>query len=48
MPHLRPQRGTSRGRRFKIKRIIFFPLIIYLAYMFTDSLMPLFLIGFVV
>ena len=48
MPLLRLWRRISRGRRLNIKRVIFFPLIVYAAYMFIDSFMPLFMVGFVV
>ena len=39
---------ASRGRRLNIKRVIFFPVIIYAAYVVIDSFMPLFMVGFVV
>ena len=39
---------ASRGRRLNIKRVIFFPVIIYSAYVVIDSFMPLFMVGFVV
>ena len=39
---------ASRGRRLNIKRVIFFPLIIYATYVVIDSFMPLFMVGFVV
>ena len=45
---LKPFRKLSRGRRLNIKRVIFFPFIVYAAYMFIDSFMPLFMVGFVV
>ena len=48
MALLRLWKRTSRGRRLNIKRVIFFPLIVYAAYMFIDSFMPLFMVGFVV
>ena len=48
MPLLRLWRKTSRGRRLNIKRVIFFPLIVYAAYMFIDSFLPLFMAGFVI
>jgi len=48
MPLLSLWKRTSRGRRLNIKRVIFFPLIVYAAYMFIDSFMPLFMVGFVV
>ena len=37
-----------KGRRLNIKRVIFFPLIVYSVYIFIDSFMPLFMIGFVI
>ena len=48
MALLRLWKRTSRGRRLNIKRVIFFPLIVYAAYMFIDSFMPLFMVGFAV
>ena len=48
MPLLRLWRRTSRGRRLNIKRVILFPIIVYAAYVFIDSLLPLFMVGFVV
>ena len=48
MALLRLWKRTSRGRRLNIKRVIFFPLIVYAAYMFIDSFMPLFMVGFVI
>ena len=48
MPLLRLWRKTSRGRRLNIKRVILFPLIVYAAYMFIDSFLPLFMAGFVI
>ena len=38
----------SRGRRLNIKRVIFFSIIVYAAYVLMDSFLPLFVIGFVV
>ena len=38
----------NRQKRLNIKRVIFFPLIVYAAYLFLDSFMPLFMIGFVI
>ncbi len=35
-------------KRLNTKRIILFPLIVYAAYVFIDSFMPLFIVGFVV
>ena len=48
MPLIRLWRRTSRGRRLNIKRIILFPVIIYAAYVFIDSFMPLLMLGFVI
>ena len=45
---LKPSKKLSRDRRLNIKRIILFPLIVYAAYVFIDSFMPLFMVGFVV
>ena len=39
---------TSRGRRLNIKRVMFFPLIVYSVYLLVDSFMPLFMVGFVI
>ena len=48
MPLLRLWRRTSRGRRLNIKRVILFPVIVYAAYVFIDSFMPLFMVGLVI
>ena len=48
MPLLRLWKRIARGRRLNIKRVIFFPLIVYTAYVFIDSFMPLFMVGFVI
>ena len=48
MPLLRQWRRASRGRRLNIKRVILFPVILYSAYIFIDSFMPVFMIGFIV
>ena len=48
MPFLKLWRRTSRGRRLNIKRVILFPLIVYAAYIFIDSFMPIFIVGFVI
>ena len=48
MPLLRLWRRTSRGRRLNIKRVILFPLIVYSLYIFIDSFMPVFMVGFIV
>ena len=45
---LKPFKKLSRGRRLNIKRVIFFPLIVYSAYLLLDSFMPLFMVGFVI
>ena len=45
---LKPFKKLSRGRRLNIKRVIFFPLIVYAVYVFIDSFMPLFMVGFVI
>ena len=48
MKLLRLWKKTSRGRRLNIKRVMFFPVIVYAAYVFIDSFMPLFIVGFVI
>ena len=48
MPLLRLWRKTSRGRRLNLKRGILFPVIVYAAYIFIDSFMPVFIVGFVI
>ena len=48
MPLLRLWRKTLRGKRLNLKRVIFFPLIVYSAYLLLDSFMPLFMVGFVI
>ncbi|WP_269625095.1 hypothetical protein [Prochlorococcus marinus] len=48
MPFIKLWRRTSRGRRLNIKRVMFFPLIVYSAYLLLDSFMPLFMVGFVI
>ena len=45
---LKSFKKPSRGRRLNIKRVIFFPLIVYAVYLLLDSFMPLFIVGFVV
>ena len=45
---LQPFNKLSRGRRLNIKRVMFFPLIVYSAYLLLDSFMPLFMVGFVI
>ena len=48
MPLLKLWRRTSRGRRLNIKRVILFSAIVYAAYIFIDSFMPIFMLGFVI
>ena len=48
MPLLKLWRKISRGRRLNLKRVILFPVIVYAAYIFIDSFMPLFMVGFVI
>ena len=48
MPFIKLWRRTSGGRRLNIKRVMFFPLIVYSAYLLLDSFMPLFMVGFVI
>ena len=48
MSLLRLWKKTSRGRRLNIKRVVLFPVIVYAAYVFIDSFMPLFMVGFVI
>ncbi len=48
MPLLKLWKQASRGRRLNIKRVIFFPLIVYAAYLLLDSFMLLFMVGFVI
>ena len=48
MPLLKLWRRTSRGRRLNLKRVILFPVIVYAAYNFIDSFIPLFMVGFVI
>ena len=48
MPLLILWRRTLRGKRLNIKRIIFFQLIVYAAYVLIYSFMPLFMVGFVI
>ena len=45
---LKPFKKLSRGRRLNIKRVIFFPVIVYSAYLLLDGFMPLFMVGFVI
>ncbi len=44
----KPFKKLSRRRRLNIKRVILFPIIVYAVYVFIDSFMPLFIVGFVV
>ena len=48
MPLLKLWRRTPRGRRLNLKRVILFPVIVYAAYIFIDSFIPLFMVGFVI
>ena len=48
MPLLRLWRKTSRDRLLNLKRVILFPVIVYSAYIFIDSFMPLFMVGIVI
>ena len=48
MPLIRLRKRTYGGRRLNIKRVILFPMIVYAAYVFIDSFMPLFMVGFVI
>ena len=48
MSLLKLWKQASRGRRLNIKRVMFFPLIVYSAYLLLDSFMPLFMVGFVI
>jgi hypothetical protein len=45
---LKPLIKLSKGRRLNIKRVIFFPLIVYSVYLLLDGFMPLFMVGFVI
>ena len=45
---MQPFKKLSKGRSLNIKRVIFFPIIVYAAYVLIDSFMPLFMVGFVV
>ncbi len=45
---LQPFNKLSRGRRLNIKRVIFFPLIVYAAYILIDTYLPIFIVGFVI
>ena len=48
MSLLKLWRRTARGRRLNLKRVILFPVIVYAAYIFINSYMPLFMVGFVI
>ena len=48
MPFIKLWKQASRGRRLNIKRVMFFPFIVYSAYLLLDSFMPLFMVGFVI
>ena len=45
---LKPFNKLSSGRRLIVKRVTFFPLIVYSTYLLLDSFMPLFMVGFVI
>ena len=44
---IKSRKQLTRARRLNIKRVIFFPLIVYSAYLILDSFMPLLIVGFV-
>ena len=48
MPLLKLWRRTLRGKRLNTKRVILFSVIVYAAYIFIDSFMPIFMLGFVI
>ena len=48
MPLLKLWRRTLRGKRLNTKRVILFSVIVYAAYIFIDSFMPVFMVGFVI
>ena len=48
MSLLKLWKKISRGRRLNIKRVILFPVIVYVVYVFIDSFMSLFFLGFVI
>ena len=48
MPLLKLWRKKSRGRRLNLKRVILFPVIVYTAYIFIDSYLPIFMVGFAI
>ena len=48
MPLLRLWKKISRSRRLNIKRVIYFLLILYAAYILIDSFITLFIIGFTI
>ena len=50
MKRLRPKLliKLSKGRRLNIKRVIFFPLIVYSVYLLLDGFMSLFMVGSVI
>ena len=48
MPRLRLWKKISRGRRLNIKRVIYFPVILYAASIVIDSFIPLFMIEYVI
>ena len=48
MPLLKLWRRTLRGKRLNTKRVILFSVIVYAAYIFIDSFMPILILGFVI
>jgi len=48
MPLLKFWTKASREIYLNIKRVILFPLIVYLAYLLMDIFMPLFMVRFIV
>ncbi len=48
MPISNSRIKESRGRGLNVKRVIFFPVIVYAAYILVDIFMPLLMGGFVV
>ena len=48
MPLLKLWKKTSRGRRLNIKRVILVPVIVYAVYVFIDSFISVFILGFVI
>ena len=48
MPLLKLWKRTLRGKRLNTKRVILFSVIVYAAYIFIDSFMPILILGFVI